>query len=244
MITRTTDALGHGFWFYLKTQLGSTVSHGSVIPSTLAVDYLRTYLTDLKPRVGGEWPAIGRQFDLLGLPDESPNIITATDLVAVSFLSVNVPPRAAASILTTRALAISNVLRRIPHNLAMEDPGCTLEMYGHDYPMQKLWDLLRRDESGLLWKMGATTVSKIMARKRPELVPIQDSVVVRELGAADATFWDLWWQAMHLQIEGNQVVKNFAVELRASVPQAENLSLLRTLDIVIWMHGKYRPRTI
>lgn len=88
--------------------------------------------------------------------------------------------------------------------------------------------------------MGPTTVNKLMARKRPALVPIQDSVVMRELGISDGTYWDLWWQSMHLQVDTHPVVANFAAELRRNVPEAAHLSLLRTLDIVIWMHGKNR----
>ncbi|MGP9728269.1 DUF6308 family protein [Glutamicibacter sp. 287] len=65
---------------------------GSVTPSERAIGYLRTYLTGSNPAVSEQWPAIGRRFEHLGTPDDSPNVITPTDLVAVSFLSVNVPP--------------------------------------------------------------------------------------------------------------------------------------------------------
>ncbi|GAA4375422.1 DUF6308 family protein [Paeniglutamicibacter cryotolerans] len=101
-------------------------------------------------------------------------------------------------------------------------------MYQVDSALQELGNLLRRDEEGNLWNMGATTVSKVTARKRPALVPIQDSAVMREFGATDATYWDQWWQAMHLHILDRPVVGGFASQLRGSVPEAARLSLLRT----------------
>lgn len=237
MTTQDTSTLGYGVWNFFQAHLGDIQANGSTAPSQIAIGYLRTYLTGSNPVVDGEWPAIGRRFEHLGTPKDDPNVITATDLIAVSFLSVNVPPRAAWNILTTLAAALSEVLERIPPDMAIEDPGCTAEMYQVDSALQDLWNLLRRDQEGNLWNMGATTVSKVMARKRPALVPIQDSVVMRQLGSTDSTFWDQWWQAMHLNIGGHAVVADFAHQLRGSVPAAANLSLLRTLDIVIWMHG-------
>lgn len=239
MTIRGQHTLGHGLWDYLRGQLGDMQADGSTGPSDHAIGYLRTYLAGTDAVAGGEWPAIGRRFDHLGTSDDDPNVITATDLVAVSFLSVNVPPRAAWSILTTRAAALTGALERIPTDLAIEDSGCTAEMYQVGSALQELWNLLRRDEEGNLWNMGATTVSKVMARKRPALVPIQDSVLMRELGAADATYWDRWWQAMHLHVDDRPVVAGFASQLRGSVAEATRLGLLRTLDIVIWMHGTY-----
>jgi len=79
-----------------------------------------------------------------------------------------------------------------------------------------------------------------MARKRPLLIPVQDKVVKSELEVGDAIYWDFWWEAMHLYVNGRQVVADFAISLRNRVPLARQLSLLRVLDIAIWMHGKHR----
>ena len=91
--------------------------------------------------------------------------------------------------------------------------------------------------------MGPVLTSKLMARKRPHLVPIQDSIVLAELNATDRDFWRMWWQAMQLTDSGHQPVRHYARKLRDSVPAAHELSLLRVLDIVIWMNGKARRAT-
>ncbi|MGP5220543.1 DUF6308 family protein [Arthrobacter rhombi] len=243
MTSKAPQQLGQETWAYLRNRLANDPGDEATAPSDRAVGYLRTYLTGIDPVTPDVWPAIGRRFDQLAMPDNEPNVITATDLMAVSFLSVNVPPRAAWTLLTSRAAELTQTLTNIPADLAIEDADCSEGMYQKDAELQKLWNLLRRDENGQLWRMGATTVSKVMARKRPGLVPIQDRVVMRELGAADRTYWDRWWQTMHLQIDGKSVVTDFARTLRQSVPKASHLSLLRTLDIIIWMNGVYGPKT-
>lgn len=235
--------LGQKVWEYLHTELGDGSGGASTEPSKRTTSYLQAYLAgfseDDDDPFPGVWPAVGRHFDELGRDEEKPNVFTATDLLAVSFLSVNVPPRAAWSIIEARSAALTKVLAAIPVGMAIEDQECTSSTYTSTSALQELWNLLRRDEAGRLWKMGPTTVSKVMARKRPGLVPIQDSVVMRELGAEDATYWDMWWQAMHLAIDDRLVVVEFTESLREKVPEASQLSLLRVLDIVIWMHGSY-----
>lgn len=238
-----SGTLGGSVWEYLRTQLGEVLSGDSVVPTKRAISYLSMYLVgtveDGEALITGDWPLIGRRFDHLGIPDEYPDEITAADLVAVSFLSVSIPPRGAWDILNRRSQAMTQVLQRIPRDMSIEDEACTLGLYGSDGVLQEMWNLLRRDPDGALWEMGPAKVSKLMARKRPALVPIQDSVVVSELGAADITYWGMWWQAMHLEVGGRRVVVDFVRALRDHVPEAADLSLLRVLDIVIWMHGRY-----
>lgn len=78
------------------------------------------------------------------------------------------------------------------------------------------------------------TASKIMARKRPHLIPIEDSVVNRviELGRGDS--WRLWWEAF--QAEGDYLEER-AKKLRAEIGRPE-LSTLRVFDVMLWMWGK------
>lgn len=232
--------LGEKVWRYLESELSDGLSTSSALSAATA--YLKKYLAAPSSSGNGEWPAIGRRFDQLAMPDESPNALTASDLVAVSFLSVNVPPRAAWAFLDWRSEAITRVLERIPVNLSIEDQHCAFDVYSRSSALQDLWNLLRHDELGQPWGMGPTTVSKLMARKRPRLVPLQDRVVMSELGAVNATYWDLWWHAMHLKIDEQYPVVEFAQCARANVPAAHDLSLLRVLDIIIWMNGKHRVR--
>ena len=241
----SSDQLGRKVSDYLsRLHMGERTELG---PAELAAGYLRTYLTGEDPLLTDVWPAVGRHFNEQLESNSDPLVISASDVVAVSFLSVNLPAKAAWTILTDLRAQLTKTLVKIPDDLFIEDPRCNYELYateeasGELAPLQELWDLLRRDPQGRKWGMGATTTSKLMARKRPGLVPVQDSVVVNALGAEDSTYWLMWWQAMHLTDDsGSAFVANFARAAREAVPAAANLSLLRVLDIVIWMNASYQ----
>lgn len=140
----------------------------------LLADYYRRRLNGLPAYTGScfdSWAAIEDA-------DEKSNVITADDLIAVSFLSVNIPGAAAMGILATHQEEISGLLADIPSNKDLADiPASQFEAtFGEDSPAFLLWGVLRGHSTGR-WGIGETRASKIMARKRPRLIPIYDSVV-------------------------------------------------------------------
>jgi hypothetical protein len=101
-------------------------------------------------------------------------------------------------------------------------------------PAWKLWDLLRwikprpQDRNHL----GPVAAGKLLARKRPLLIPVYDSHVKRVLSRP----WNdqTWWSDLRCQLtkDGALVSELEAVRARAG---AGHLSLLRTFDIMCWM---------
>ena len=83
--------------------------------------------------------------------------------------------------------------------------------------------------------MGRTRVSKLMARKRPHLIPIEDSVVNRVIGTDAKDTWKEWWHALTTDPEPLTSMAG-TVRDAAKIPE---LSTLRALDIVLWMKGKH-----
>lgn len=84
--------------------------------------------------------------------------------------------------------------------------------------------------------MGATTTSKLLAAKRPHLVPVQDSVVTAALlgaGAKGFNWWALW--RTRLQGPAGEELRRAACSLAEDVPEARQLFVLRVLDVVVWM---------
>jgi len=109
------------------------------------------------------------------------DVIRTEDALAVNALSVSVPARAACRLLSAGiASAVTDLLRDIPPDVHLvEDRADVSEMS----PAWQLWDLLRdKQRVGL----GPTTTSKLMARKRPRLIPIYDSVIAAVLGLPDS----------------------------------------------------------
>jgi len=164
-----------------------------------------------------------------------PNRITAADLIAVSMLSVHVPGQAALGIMEELDGRIEALLTPLAVELRLEN--LTAEQFSEllDYgsPADGIWQLLRQKKA--TWGIGQTTASKILARKRPHLVPIYDSVVKDQVGLRDSGGqWVRWWEAF----QGDKG-RQFAMRLE-SIREASgqsHLSLLRVIDIVLWMDG-------
>ncbi|WP_159803056.1 DUF6308 family protein [Arthrobacter zhaoguopingii] len=180
-------------------------------------------------------PRTGTRFDDWADGGDHPHVadrITADDLVAVSFLSVDIKGRAAIGLLETYADEINKLLQQIPVDVDLWDADIEA-LNSPDSPASQLWHVLRGGKYGR-WGIGPTRTSKIMARKRPRLIPIYDSVV-RPLMGLDHSGgqWTTWHAALN---DGTDLPARLeAIRRAAEVPA--NISALRVMDIVLWMHG-------
>lgn len=157
------------------------------------------------------------------------NIFTSDDLLAVNMLSVDVPAQAAILMLGPDADRLSQLLAQIPHDLdlAYADP----EHIDEGSASRQLWELVRSYRG-----IGQTRASKLLARKRPRLFPVIDSVVKRALGHSDkASFWQT--MRHHLSVDDRALHRQL-LNLRDEAGLPENISALRVFDVVVWM--KYR----
>lgn len=197
------------------------------------VDYLRKYyLSDAGFYTGSEFERIGAE---LGVE----NSFTGADLYSVETLAVRVPACAGIAILGEESSAFNGVLEQIPTVAigSLSESGFEKHL-GLESKAIELWDLLRRNRPGdSRWGIGPTTTSKLMARKRPHLIPIEDSVVNRVIGLGRGDSWRLWWEAF--QAEGDYLEER-ATKLRAEIGRPE-LSTLRVFDVMLWMWGKANP---
>lgn len=78
--------------------------------------------------------------------------------------------------------------------------------------------------------MPRVATHKLLARKRPHLIPIRDSVVETALLPGVDEWWRPWWAT--LSDRPDLVVQ--LEELRAAA-EAGDRSLLRLADIAVWM---------
>lgn len=164
------------------------------------------------------------------------NRVTADDLIALSFLSVDVPGEAAFGILETQTALISDLLAQIPAGLCLADvhPDDFGKILGDASPALELWHVLRGRDTGR-WGMGETRTSKLMARKRPLLVPIYDSVVrdVMSLESGSKGQWRKWHSAL---TDGTGLPERLR-EIRRVSGIVDPISDIRVMDIVLWMYG-------
>lgn len=164
------------------------------------------------------------------------NRVTPDDLIAVSFLSMDVPGEAAFGILETHAALISDLLAQIPADLCLADvqPDDFDKILGDASPTLQLWHVLRGRDTGR-WGMGQTRTSKLLARKRPLLIPIYDTVVGNLMGleADSAGQWQRWHSAL---TDGSGLAQRLQ-QIRKVSGIADPISDLRVMDIVLWMYG-------
>lgn len=191
-------------------------------------DAVRQYFTD------GASGFTGRFFQRIGGPGDAPDsadTITAPDLLAVRSLSVEPPTDAVFELLhggTGRRVA--DLLTEIPTKVAA-GTAAGAEHLADGSPADRAWRLLTGLDG-----IGWVTAGKILARKRPDLIPIYDDVVKSGLGAPAGA-----WSVFHLAMSSSEVADAVdMIRTDAQAPEAE--SDLRILDIVLWMHFRTSSR--
>ena len=140
--------------------------------------------------------------------------------MAVTMLSVEVPVHAAISLLGTARDHFSGLLTAVgPDRPIWETDAAEL---ADGSPADLLWQSLCR-----LHGVGPVTAGKLMAAKRPSLIPIYDQHVDAALGYPPGRFWA--GMRMAMQDAHEAVAEVVAVAGVAVTP-------LRAVDIVVWMH--------
>ena len=190
----------------------------------------------------------GSIFETIGGRGDNPAIqdqMTYIDCFSVTCLSVEVPPHAAHKMVdgSSRA-AISQALTALPVGVILNATS-----WGHFGPaVVALYDFLLSDEH---YKVGWVTAAKLLARKRPDLVPILENVVWHALGLTSqpaSTGWHFIASAVtNTAIAGElQTIQSRAVAriTAGQFPNALNarsiasFPLHRVLDILIWEEHK------
>jgi hypothetical protein len=171
----------------------------------------------------------GSQFEHL-VDNANPNLITARDLLSVNSLSVDIPVRVSLWILSDEGQSIiSSHLSQVPQNLEIWSDEAEYAL-GPDGPMNKIWDVLKtahwplpKQGNGL---GGRTKRSKLLAAKRPHLIPIVDRVIKDVFPGVDD-----YWDGFRTALQNNDI----RAEIEQSTSNApSHLSLLRKIDAVIW----------
>ena len=188
-------------------------------------------LIDVYVGKGQTRPFDGASFETIGHRWDDPatvNVITAADLVALSTLSVPVPASGAIGLLGRNAEKASRLLAKIPLRLSLSD--AEPRFIDGSSPAHELWTLIRSHKD-----MGPTRTSKLMARKRPFLIPIFDSVVEEALGMDGSAGHWAGMRGLLTADEGD--LHQHLLRLRTESGLPDHVSPLRVFDIVVWMHG-------
>lgn len=197
-----------------------------------------TSVADLQRYFREDGPATelftGRWFERFGAGGDAPdvaNVMTAADVLALSHLGISERlSELAMAVLSEHAERISGLLSAIPivalHEVSEADYPA---MLGEQSQAWGLWEILRTCAGVDRWVMA----SKLLARKRPHLLPVYDSVVKEQLGGTNQV-----WKCLWLWFQADTSRAAAVEELRAEAGGIEDISLLRCLDVVLWMRGR------
>jgi hypothetical protein len=176
----------------------------------------------------------GSRFEFFAGGGDRPDVadvITAEDLVAVTMLSVHVPGDVALQLLEgDLGPSISRHLAHVPRDASISDPAAA-ELFAPSSHARVAWDLLEKPHG-----MGWVITNKLLARKRPQLIPVYDGVVHCAFGKPTG-LWN-WLLAMFATGELEQLL----MSVRAAAGVAETVSPLRVLDVIVWMHHRHPHR--
>jgi hypothetical protein len=186
-----------------------------------------------QPSVGAPGSYAGAMFDTwdsAGTRDATSNEFTADDLLAVSFLSVRFTAATAHALLDARRAELSDLLHLVGDDRDLADVD---EAIDHSWPAWKLYDALRS-----IHGIGRTKASKLMARKRPRLIPIYDQVVGKVTDTEDHH-----WLPLHTALRpGGELSQQRLLHLADRAGLDERVSALRVLDVIAWMDGDVSNR--
>ncbi|WP_413452889.1 DUF6308 family protein [Georgenia phoenicis] len=208
-----------------------------VVPEILKRDNRENALALLRRYFGldGKPAYSGSRFEALGGGGDAADVadkITAVDIVALSMLSIAVPGTAALRLLEDdEFVAVTGeYLSKLPTDVDLVDIDREVLVDG---PAASLWRHFRQLDG-----VGPTTTSKLMARKRPRLIPVYDSVIERAFHFENSSgHWEYWHDL--LNADGRRLHTEL-LNVRADAGLPEAVSALRVLDVVVWM-GNRRP---
>jgi len=199
----------------LMGELGENIH--SFIDDDRAVRWLSKYY-------GGKYT--GSRFDTAAqLQSPDPHCFTAHDFAAVATLSVPMSGRAICGLLDREA-TLTDLLRNVPFETGLVD--ATDEAITAIYAVQS--------ELDKVMDIGHVTRSKLLAHKRPQLIPIRDQYVLKALiGRDHGSFTEPLRDT--LTADRSITERLDAVQRESSISQ--HISTIRALDVIVWMstHG-------
>lgn len=196
--------------------------------SEAAVDALCRYYDPASDYAGALFTA---------LEPNDPTRVTPTDLLAVTTLSVKMPPRAIRGVLSAEGTGrLSALLATLPVDARLEDDG--VEQYAA--AMAELQEATK----SLLGSNPWVTASKLCARKRPHLFPVRDRLVLEllELRPDYASNWPVFATIMRDARVAARLDEVIATAEAAGADLGDPGLRLRHLDVVLWMRGRAAAR--
>jgi hypothetical protein len=156
-----------------------------------------------------------------------PNRITVDDVLAVQFLSMRPYSQTLWDLAEGKRQAIEHALARVPTDATLWSDGD-----GVDAALGAADDAYAAIET--VRGAGWVTAAKLLARKRPDLVPVKDRVIRKAVGSG------AFWRPLRQWLRTDDNLDRLVEVREAAGATPEQVPVLRVFDIVIW--PAERPR--
>lgn len=202
-----------------------------------AVRLLDEYFT--RRRSSGDLFYSGAHFERLGGGGDAEHVadrFDSNDLVAITMLSVSLEPHGAIKLLTDPDGHWARLLSLIPRDARLEDSGSDA-LIAEGGPAWELWERLvgSKQYPGKPDGSGPVVAGKLLARKRPHLIPVYDIRIKQlfERPKTDHSFWAALAAALRAD---NGAFHDQLGRLRDKAGIGEDIGVLRVFDVIAWMH--------
>jgi len=160
---------------------------------------------------------------------------TPWDILAIEALSVSVPSKTAYWLLQPDR-SRDSLLDRLQSQEIVNSTlwSCDVAQLRRGGTLSDLYDLLRKQEG-----LGVVTTSKLLAAKFPAVVPIRDSRVEDLIGMTHSL---TWWEPIRqlFEFSGTKLHDHLA---GLPIPDdVGEVSVLRRLDVILWMESRARDQ--
>lgn len=190
-----------------------------------AVDLVRTYFdstTTGRYYSGAFFESLDGGGDREGVR----NRFTGADLVALEMLSIRPSPRRGAE-LDLRAAEFEDLLAGIPFDIDLVDVDA--DLIGPDSSAWRLWELLKT-----VHDIDWVVANKLLARKRPRLLPVYDNDVRELLGEPDG-----YWEQLRVLLRADdRALHRRLLAIGAAAGLGDRISALRIFDVICWMEAQ------
>ncbi|MDA2945922.1 MAG: DUF6308 family protein [Actinomycetota bacterium] len=176
----------------------------------------------------------GRFFESFSSKSERQDRFSPYDVLAAESLSVSIPSDVVDWLLepdTERDELLSECVSLVGDDNSVGIWSCDESWLSKSSPFSRLYDTFRRPG------LGPTKRSKLLATKLPSMVPIRDSLVEDLLDLKSNRSW--WGPIRRVLTEGHHTA--WKVLSDCALPHgAPDVSVLRRLDVVLWMEARSR----
>lgn len=181
----------------------------------------------------------GSLFDSFGGGGDRPEVenqITREDMLAVGAVNATMPSGVATQLLSEPVSGrLATLLRQLPTDIDLWDADdATLAVAAQAWEEVRALQEAGAQVNGTVdgWVAG----SKLLARKRPRLIPLYDEKVRRVVDLAGGASW--WFSLRHtLRLDGEDNEVRDRICSAMSEAGVCHVSVLRGLDVILWSYA-------